>query len=156
MKKGQRFGFLILPISLSLSFSLHQIPNYLEAEYILFSAHSSVSTMESTIVMMMMITRSFFCFLGFLCLLCSSVHGLLSPKGVNFEGNVHQQNLPPLLSFSFFLPKTCFSFFVSSLVVALIGIKSSLTDPHGVLMNWDDTAVDPCSWNMITCSDGLS
>ncbi|CAD5324119.1 unnamed protein product [Arabidopsis thaliana] len=40
-------------------------------------------------------------------------------------------------------------------VVALIGIKSSLTDPHGVLMNWDDTAVDPCSWNMITCSDGF-
>ncbi|CAA7049842.1 unnamed protein product [Microthlaspi erraticum] len=41
-------------------------------------------------------------------------------------------------------------------VLALIGIKSSLKDPHGVLMNWDDTAVDPCSWNMITCSpDGF-
>ncbi|KAG7563495.1 Protein kinase domain [Arabidopsis suecica] len=41
-------------------------------------------------------------------------------------------------------------------VLALIGIKSSLVDPHGVLMNWDDTAVDPCSWNMITCSpDGF-
>ncbi|KAJ4901159.1 Protein NSP-INTERACTING KINASE 2 [Raphanus sativus] len=41
-------------------------------------------------------------------------------------------------------------------VLALIGIKSSLIDPHGVLMNWDDTAVDPCSWNMITCSaDGF-
>ncbi|KFK39862.1 hypothetical protein AALP_AA3G298400 [Arabis alpina] len=41
-------------------------------------------------------------------------------------------------------------------VLALIGIKSSLIDPHGVLMNWDDTAVDPCSWNMIGCtSDGF-
>ncbi|WZZ73951.1 hypothetical protein YC2023_085321 [Brassica napus] len=41
-------------------------------------------------------------------------------------------------------------------VLALIGIKSSLIDPHGVLMNWDDTAVDPCSWNMISCSaDGF-
>ncbi|CAE6066326.1 unnamed protein product [Arabidopsis arenosa] len=41
-------------------------------------------------------------------------------------------------------------------VLALIGIKSSLVDPHGVLKNWDDTAVDPCSWNMITCSpDGF-
>jgi hypothetical protein len=78
--------------------------------------------MESTIVMMMMITRSFFCFLGFLCLLCSSVHGLLSPKGVNFE------------------------------VQALMDIKASLHDPHGVLDNWDRDAVDPCSWTMVTCS----
>ncbi|KAG7555426.1 Leucine-rich repeat-containing N-terminal plant-type [Arabidopsis suecica] len=78
--------------------------------------------MESTIVMMMMITRSFFCFLGFLCLLSSSVHGLLSPKGVNFE------------------------------VQALMDIKASLHDPHGVLDNWDRDAVDPCSWTMVTCS----
>lgn len=55
-------------------------------------------------------------------------------------------------SFSFL--KLVFS--VSLLVLALIGIKSSLIDPHGVLMNWDDTAVDPCSWNMISCSaDGF-
>ncbi|CAL9230444.1 unnamed protein product [Arabidopsis halleri] len=78
--------------------------------------------MESTIVMMMIITRSFFCFLGFLCLLSSSVNGLLSPKGVNFE------------------------------VQALMDIKASLHDPHGVLDNWDRDAVDPCSWTMVTCS----
>ncbi|MBA0819515.1 hypothetical protein Gohar_028179, partial [Gossypium harknessii] len=37
-----------------------------------------------------------------------------------------------------------------------MGIKAFLVDPHGALGNWDDTAVDPCSWNMITCSsDGL-
>ncbi|KAF6166329.1 hypothetical protein GIB67_015875 [Kingdonia uniflora] len=48
--------------------------------------------------------------------------GLLSPKGVNFE------------------------------VQALMGIKESLEDPHGVLDNWDGDAVDPCSWTMVTCS----
>ncbi|XVE91733.1 hypothetical protein REPUB_Repub01dG0036500 [Reevesia pubescens] len=61
-------------------------------------------------------------------LLClwTSACGLLSPKGVNFE------------------------------VQALMGIKNFLVDPHGVLDNWDDSAVDPCSWNMVTCStDGL-
>ncbi|MBA0864345.1 hypothetical protein Goshw_002007 [Gossypium schwendimanii] len=58
--------------------------------------------------------------------LWSSAFGLLSPKGVNFE------------------------------VQALMGMKAFLVDPHGALGNWDDTAVDPCSWNMITCSsDGL-
>lgn len=36
-----------------------------------------------------------------------------------------------------------------------MNIKGSLNDPHNVL-NWDATAVDPCSWTMITCSpDGL-
>ncbi|XP_073292938.1 protein NSP-INTERACTING KINASE 1-like isoform X1 [Primulina huaijiensis] len=53
---------------------------------------------------------------------CSSSMGLLSPKGVNFE------------------------------VQALMGIKSALRDPHGVLENWDGDAVDPCSWTMVTCS----
>ncbi|KAF5748889.1 putative BRASSINOSTEROID INSENSITIVE 1-associated receptor kinase 1 precursor [Tripterygium wilfordii] len=51
-----------------------------------------------------------------------SANGLLSPKGVNFE------------------------------VQALMGIKASLHDPHGVLDNWDGDAVDPCSWTMVTCS----
>ncbi|KFK39861.1 hypothetical protein AALP_AA3G298300 [Arabis alpina] len=37
-------------------------------------------------------------------------------------------------------------------VLALLEIKSSLVDPHGVLMNWDGTLFDPCSWNMIACS----
>lgn len=55
-----------------------------------------------------------------------SANGLLSPKGVNFE------------------------------VQALMGIKASLHDPHGVLDNWDGNAVDPCSWAMVTCSpEGL-
>ncbi|XP_022945478.1 protein NSP-INTERACTING KINASE 1-like isoform X3 [Cucurbita moschata] len=55
------------------------------------------------------------------CLWCSSVNGLLTAKGVNFE------------------------------VQALMAIKAALKDPHSVL-NWDENAVDPCSWSMITCS----
>ncbi|KAG2713928.1 hypothetical protein I3760_03G002100 [Carya illinoinensis] len=63
-------------------------------------------------------------YLRFLACLCfwASVNGLLSPKGVNFE------------------------------VQALMAIKANLKDPHGVLDNWDDSSVDPCSWTMITCS----
>ncbi|KAM6572904.1 hypothetical protein CsatA_016984 [Cannabis sativa] len=61
------------------------------------------------------------CFLSFL-LFWTSVFGMLSPKGVNFE------------------------------VQALMGIKHSLEDPHGVLENWDSDSVDPCSWTMVTCS----
>ncbi|XP_029130398.1 protein NSP-INTERACTING KINASE 1 isoform X2 [Cajanus cajan] len=57
-----------------------------------------------------------------LFLFWSSSNALLSPKGVNFE------------------------------VQALMGIKASLVDPHGILDNWDGDAVDPCSWNMVTCS----
>ncbi|PSR88221.1 Protein NSP-INTERACTING KINASE 1 like [Actinidia chinensis var. chinensis] len=62
--------------------------------------------------------------LCFLTLFCfwASSSALLSPKGVNFE------------------------------VQALMGIKASLEDPHGVLDNWDSDAVDPCSWTMVTCS----
>ncbi|KAJ6707581.1 SOMATIC EMBRYOGENESIS RECEPTOR KINASE 1 [Salix viminalis] len=52
----------------------------------------------------------------------SAANGLLSPKGINYE------------------------------VQALMGIKASLHDPHGVLDNWDGDAVDPCSWTMVTCS----
>ncbi|CAH2061315.1 unnamed protein product [Thlaspi arvense] len=37
-------------------------------------------------------------------------------------------------------------------VEALINIKNDLHDPHGVLNNWDEFSVDPCSWTMITCS----
>ncbi|KAJ4707177.1 NSP-interacting kinase 1 [Melia azedarach] len=62
--------------------------------------------------------------LCFLALLCfwTSANGLLTPKGVNYE------------------------------VQALMGIKRSLHDPHGVLDNWDGDSVDPCSWTMVTCS----
>ncbi|CAF1920059.1 unnamed protein product [Brassica oleracea var. botrytis] len=42
----------------------------------------------------------------------------------------------------------------SNSVLALVEIKSSLTDPHGVLMNWNMASADPCSWNLITCSPG--
>ncbi|KAH9772118.1 protein NSP-INTERACTING KINASE 1 [Citrus sinensis] len=38
---------------------------------------------------------------------------------------------------------------------ALMGIKDSLHDPHDVLNNWDENSVDPCSWALVTCSDGL-
>ncbi|KAG5243704.1 leucine-rich repeat family protein [Salix suchowensis] len=37
-------------------------------------------------------------------------------------------------------------------VEALISIREALQDPHGVLSNWDEDSVDPCSWAMITCS----
>ncbi|TQD75203.1 hypothetical protein C1H46_039244 [Malus baccata] len=58
--------------------------------------------------------------------LWSCATGLLSPKGVNYE------------------------------VQALVAIKGALEDPRGVLRNWDETSVDPCIWNMVTCSlDGL-
>ncbi|KAL0446957.1 UNVERIFIED_CONTAM: protein NSP-INTERACTING kinase [Sesamum latifolium] len=46
---------------------------------------------------------------------------MLTPNGVNFE------------------------------VLALMDIKKSLDDPHGVL-NWDENAVDPCGWTMVGCS----
>ncbi|CAN0876705.1 Protein NSP-INTERACTING KINASE 1 [Linum grandiflorum] len=40
-------------------------------------------------------------------------------------------------------------------VMALMDIRNALKDPHNVL-NWDATAVDPCSWTMVTCSpDGF-
>nr|XP_017237266.1 PREDICTED: protein NSP-INTERACTING KINASE 1-like isoform X3 [Daucus carota subsp. sativus] len=48
---------------------------------------------------------------------------------------------------AYFHPK---NFYV--IVQALMAIKASLVDPHGVLDNWDADAVDPCSWTMITCS----
>ncbi|XP_057445414.1 protein NSP-INTERACTING KINASE 1-like isoform X3 [Lotus japonicus] len=62
------------------------------------------------------------CFVTLFFLFWSSAIAVLSPKGINFE------------------------------VQALIGIKASLVDPHGVLENWDRDAVDPCSWNMVMCS----
>ncbi|GLT30801.1 hypothetical protein SLA2020_055880 [Shorea laevis] len=65
-------------------------------------------------------------FLFFFWFWASPANGLLSPKGVNYE------------------------------VQALMAIKASLHDPHGVLDNWDGNAVDPCSWTMVTCNpDGL-
>ncbi|CAL0330404.1 unnamed protein product [Lupinus luteus] len=37
-------------------------------------------------------------------------------------------------------------------VEALMSIREGLSDPHGVLSNWDEYSVDACSWAMITCS----
>jgi hypothetical protein len=94
---------------------------------------------------------------------------LLSPKGVNNEG--------PYLSLLLF-PNRCLCgcFFSQTknhvrvsvfldwfradfasvcplpAVQALIGIKNLLKDPHGVLRNWDQDSVDPCSFAMVTCS----
>ncbi|XVF47848.1 hypothetical protein PTKIN_Ptkin03bG0143500 [Pterospermum kingtungense] len=68
--------------------------------------------------------------------------------------------MSPLLLFFFFF----FFFFFSSASVslsyeprnheveALTSIRRELNDPHGVLNNWDEDSVDPCSWAMITCS----
>ncbi|KAF7803141.1 protein NSP-INTERACTING KINASE 1-like [Senna tora] len=69
-------------------------------------------------------TQAALCFVAFFWCWSwtNSANALLSPKGVNFE------------------------------VQALMGIKASLRDPHGVLDNWDANAVDPCSWTMVTCS----
>ncbi|KAL6607017.1 hypothetical protein ACP70R_042670 [Stipagrostis hirtigluma subsp. patula] len=57
-----------------------------------------------------------------LLLICSPSRALLSPKGVNPE------------------------------VQALMTIKNLLKDPFGVLKNWDQDSVDPCSWTTVTCS----
>lgn len=129
--------------------------------------------MESTVIVMM-IRRFLVHFLGFLCLL-SSVNGLLSSKGVNFEGKfikkfqfsvslLRKKKNPALLFFLLtliiciiyvclycYLIKTKVRIKNYS-VQALMDIKASLHDPHGVLENWDRDAVDPCSWTMVTCS----
>ncbi|KAI4345841.1 hypothetical protein L6164_012930 [Bauhinia variegata] len=65
---------------------------------------------------------AFFCSAFFLLWTLEEVAALLSPKGVNYE------------------------------VQALMDIKGSLKDPHDSLANWDDNAVNPCNWNMVTCS----
>jgi len=66
--------------------------------------------------------------------------------------------VPPLSLFLFFLllllGLTCsvVKFYILGAVEALIKVKSELHDPYGVLNNWDEFSVDPCSWTMITCS----
>lgn len=72
---------------------------------------------------------------------------LLSPKGVNYEGNP-----PTCFDFTSFFPFDVFFFGFAFTVQALMGIKASLKDPHSVLENWDQDSVDPCSWTMVTCS----
>lgn len=48
----------------------------------------------------------------------------------------------------------CYLFIIIIIFIvdALVSIKRALNDPHGVLNNWDEDSVDPCSWAMITCS----
>ncbi|KAK4589607.1 hypothetical protein RGQ29_020257 [Quercus rubra] len=48
---------------------------------------------------------------------------LLSPKGVNYE------------------------------VTALMAVKIKLKDESNVMNGWDINSVDPCTWNMVACSD---
>ncbi|KAJ6673444.1 SOMATIC EMBRYOGENESIS RECEPTOR KINASE 1 [Salix viminalis] len=61
--------------------------------------------------------------------------------------------LLPLFLFSLFLAKLALSYEPRNHEVeALISIREALHDPHGVLNNWDEDSVDPCSWAMITCS----
>ncbi|KAH9625058.1 hypothetical protein KSS87_010548 [Heliosperma pusillum] len=70
--------------------------------------------------------RKVFLFICAFSCLWCSSFGFLTPNGVNYE------------------------------VQALMDIRDSLKDPHGVLDNWDRNAVDPCSWAMVTCnSQGL-
>ncbi|KAH0899522.1 hypothetical protein HID58_049090, partial [Brassica napus] len=52
----------------------------------------------------------------------------------------------------FGLSLACICLLIIALVLALVEIKSSLADPHGVLMSWNMASADPCSWNLITCS----
>ncbi|XP_031122906.1 protein NSP-INTERACTING KINASE 2-like [Ipomoea triloba] len=63
-----------------------------------------------------------FLILLFSCSLVCHTSAMLSPDGINYE------------------------------VQALMDIKNSLNDTRGVLSNWDESAVDPCSWTMVTCS----
>ena len=40
-------------------------------------------------------------------------------------------------------------------VTALVVIRAALSDPSGVLGDWDDaTGGDPCGWAMVTCNQG--
>lgn len=91
-------------------------------------------------------------FVSFL-LLCFSTCSL-SSQPRNPEGSTKKKDC----FFYFFIffgclkaSKFMFSFFMLT-VEALINIKNELHDPHGVLNNWDEFSVDPCSWTMITCS----
>ncbi|OVA09487.1 Protein kinase domain [Macleaya cordata] len=79
-----------------------------------------------------------------------------------FVKYVHAQSNSSATLMAFHLFLLCFSLYSSTLslsyeprnqeVEALISIRRALNDPHGVLNNWDEDSVDPCSWAMITCS----
>lgn len=87
----------------------------------------------------------------------ASAAGILSPKGVNFEGILDIFHCF-FCSFELFFPQggeEKWATFKVAFVVSvqdLMSIKASLKDPHSVLENWDQDSVDPCSWAMVTCS----
>ncbi|KAL9255957.1 putative LRR receptor-like serine/threonine-protein kinase [Drosera capensis] len=57
------------------------------------------------------------------CSQAASTDTLLSPKGLNFE------------------------------VAVLMSMKDKMKDDYHVLSGWDINSVDPCTWNMVACSD---
>ncbi|XP_028966142.2 probable LRR receptor-like serine/threonine-protein kinase At5g45780 isoform X6 [Malus domestica] len=63
-----------------------------------------------------------FCFVCFCMSLATASDSLLSPKGVNFE------------------------------VAALMSVKREMKDEMSVMDGWDINSVDPCTWNMVSCS----
>lgn len=43
--------------------------------------------------------------------------------------------------------------FLDEAVTALMAVKSKLKDELHVMEGWDINSVDPCTWNMIACSE---
>lgn len=91
----------------------------------------------------------------FLLSLGAASDSLLSPKGVNYDGNA--VNLLVLGS------SCCLCVFwlwlgsevvegVLSLVVALMGVRYKLKDELQVLGGWDINSADPCTWSLVGCS----
>ncbi|KAL8518385.1 hypothetical protein ACS0TY_009681 [Phlomoides rotata] len=62
------------------------------------------------------------CFVALFTTFWAYATAVLTPNGVNYE------------------------------VQALMDIKRSLNDPHGVLSKWEENYVDPCGWAMVGCS----
>ena len=38
-------------------------------------------------------------------------------------------------------------------MTALMAVKIKLKDESNVMNGWDINSVDPCTWNMVACSD---
>ena len=72
----------------------------------------------------------------------------------NHEGTctVHPQRVHHIKMTSFMFNVLLVLLGIHVVVEALMSIREALNDPHGVLSNWDEYSVDPCSWAMITCS----
>ncbi|WOK94029.1 putative LRR receptor-like serine/threonine-protein kinase [Canna indica] len=77
---------------------------------------------------------------------------LLSPKGVNYEGDIiysfHRIVTSPAVSYAMYI--------LWKSVAALMSVKSRMKDEAGVMNGWDINSVDPCTWFMVGCSsDGF-